>query len=321
MRAHPGAQTWRTALAVLAVAGSASAAHADDTSPGVPLPPLHASPAGALCTAQAALQIAGRRVRLALALAPRGAGTAVALSWQSERIAWMGYGETYPDRQFPELAFELDGAPVSAASHDEAMLGADDISTLVAAAGLDPFSITETPPFAAPRAGADRPADPSAATAAHAELLRRGAIEAAKEGELAKWTVRRHLELALAPGAHRLRVAYDARPGIEPATRAALVAPATARRYCIAATAVPKALAAGGWVIERYDLPAGLDGTPPGRATLAIDADPKAGPARWFACGPGGRPIAVAATLAPTAVQPDAQGVVHVLRLSPATPD
>ena len=106
MHAGHNALKWHTALATLVVACAASAAHADDTSPGVPLPPLHTNPAGALRTAQAALQIAGRHVRLALALVPRGPGAAVTLSWQSEHIGWMGYGETYPDRQFPELAFQ-----------------------------------------------------------------------------------------------------------------------------------------------------------------------------------------------------------------------
>ena len=320
MRPYRSGPKWRSALVAMAVAGISCATHADDAAPGVPLPPLRMAPTGALRTARATLQIDGRHVRLTLALEPRGQDTAVALSWQSANIAWMGYGETYPDRQFPELAFEIDGAPVSMASRDEVTLGADDISALVATAGIDPFSITETPPFVAPRAGANGAADPSVVKAAHAELLRRGAIENAKEGDLAKWTARRHIELALTPGAHRLGVAYDARPGIEAATRAALRAPSTVRRYCILATAVPKSIVAGGWIIERYDIPASLDSAPSGQATIEIAADPKVESARWFACGAGGRGIVVGGALAQIPVQADAQGIVHLMRLSPASP-
>jgi hypothetical protein len=320
MRPYRCGPKWRSALVAVAVAGISCATHADDAAPGVPLPPLRMAPAGALRTARAALQIDGRHVRLTLALEPRGQDTAVALSWTSANIAWTGYGETYPDRRFPELAFEIDGTPASMASRDEARLRTDDISALLATAGIDPFSITQTPPFVVPRAGANGVVDPSTAKAAHAELLRRGAIENAKEGELAKWTARRHIELALAPGAHGLGLAYDARPGIETATRAALLAPSTARRYCILATAVPKGIAAGGWIIERYDLPASLDNAPSGQATIEIAADPKAEAARWFACGAGGRGIVVDGALAQIPVQADAQGIVHVMRLSSANP-
>jgi hypothetical protein len=264
-------------------------------------------------------------VQIALQLAPRAAAAPVVLSWQSERVGWMGYGETYPERQFPELAFALDGAAASVASRDLVTLGEDDISALVAGAGLDPFSITGTPPFAAPLGGPSpartgaRAADP-AASAAHAELLRRGAIEDAKEGELAKWSAQRRLELALPPGRHSLRVTYDARPALEIATRAALAAPATARRYCVAPADLPKAAAAGGWVIARYALPLGIDSLAPTAATLAIEADAKAAGARWFACGPGRHAVKASGALAPTPVATDATGVLHVLRIAPAMP-
>ena len=312
--------TWRSALVAMAVMGSSCATHADDAAPGVPLPPLRLAPAGTSRTARAALQIDGRHVRLTLSLEPRGQDTPVMLSWQSANVAWMGYGETYPDRQFPELAFEIDGAPASMASRDEATLGAVDISALLATAGIDPFSITETPPFVAPRAGRSEAVYTPAVKAAHAELLRRGAIENAKEGELAKWTARRHIELALAPGAHRLGVAYDARPAVGAATRVALLARSTVRRYCILANAVPKGVAEGGWIIERYDLPASLDNAAAGQVTLEIAVDANAEAARWFACDAGGHGVAVGGRLAPTPVRADAQGIVHVLRLAPATP-
>jgi hypothetical protein len=319
MQRHLGGIKWRSALAAMAVASVCCATHADDASPGVQLPPLRTIPAGALRTARAALQISGRHVVLTMALQPRGKDTTVAVSWQSADVAWMGYGETYPDRQFPELAFEIDGAAASSMARDEATLDKDDISSIVDAAGIDPFSITDTPPFVARRAGADGTAEGPAAQAAHAELLRRGAIEKTNDGELAKWTARRSLTLALAPGARRLGVAYDARPAIEAATRAALLASFTAKRYCILPAAVPKAIAAGGWIIERYDLPASLDSAPLAQATIEIAVDPKAESTRWFACGTGGRAIAIGSTGAHIPVRVDAQGIVHVLRVAPAT--
>jgi len=321
MHGGPFTSTRMAALVALSVACAAATVHADDGSTGVPMLPLRVAPVGALHVQRAALTLAGRQVRVDLAIGRRGNPPAVTVSWESERVAWMGYGETYPDRHFPELKFQLDGAFAPGVVHDDVRLGANDISELVRAAGFDPFSITETPPFAVPQAG-QQPLDPAIAATAHAQLARVGAIETAPEGEFARWTARRRVEVAVPAETRVLQVAYGARPGIEPATRAALTAPATVRRYCVVEAALPKAVAAGGWVIERFSLPAGLDRKPPERATLAISGDKEPRSTHWFACGPGGRSVGVAATSQPgVPVQPDAQGTVHVLRLSPAMAD
>ena len=88
--------------------GASGPAAADDSSKGVQLPGWQAEPGGSVTVTAAAIVLDGQTATATLTLAG-GRPAPVRLSLTTPRFGWLGEGEPYPDRQFPELAVRLDG--------------------------------------------------------------------------------------------------------------------------------------------------------------------------------------------------------------------
>ncbi len=156
------------------------------------------------------------------------------LSLTTPRFGWLGEGEPYPDRQFPELTVRLDGKPVAPAAGFRAFAGAREITELLSADHLDPFAITLTPPYL-------EPLDPSAP--ALDALAAAGAVSRRDGKTLAAWTVERTLTVSVPGGpAVVLATSWQARPAYDylPADRTQ-AGPRLAP-YCLNATSLAEAL-------------------------------------------------------------------------------
>ncbi len=316
------------ALATLAIAPIAPVAHADDASTGVPFPELRARPQRPQVVSARVL-LHGHHVAIDLQTRSPMPAVATTLRWRSERVRWMGEGETYPDRQFPELKWLVDGAPMRASDRTEAFIRDRDVSSLLATAGLDPWVITGTPPFVDEPASANAPA-----SRAWAELVRDGAIERQADGDWARWTAQRSIDIPLpARREHRIQLSYDTRPAFELITVAQLEAAPIRARYCLSSEGIAKLRERAGndlaIAAERLAIPTGLDGAPPRKLTVTGTRAPAPEAAAslpasmqretvyfWCAQGHG---VAMKDTLGDVDI--DARGVIHILRLAvPTTP-
>src|ERR1035437_140738 len=102
-------------------------AYADDTSKGGMLPGLGSEPAGSVTVSPASLVLRSGQVEVTLTVSvPRGLGGSVSI--QMPRFGWLGDGETYPDRQFPELQIVAGGVPATMESSFAAFVGSADVS-------------------------------------------------------------------------------------------------------------------------------------------------------------------------------------------------
>ena len=329
-RARPRSRAVPRAAALVAAVLSMPHAHADDASAGVPLPALRSQPAHAVSVDSAEVRLIGHRVSVTLQAQSTRPRDAVALQWRSAHVAWTGGSEPYPDREFPELTLQVDDSPTSARSQAVAAFGDTDISSLIAAASIDPWTVTQTPPFVNPPGLAASDAQ----LQARAALARLGAIASSSDGDLAKWTAQRRIDASLATGtAHSVELTYTARPAFALATAATLATPAMRARYCISPAALahlralpPESLPR---VAEEFAVPVGIDGAQPRSATLAvsdelpspdeplaIDASPDSTLYFWCDAAHRGASASGQGSVGFAAVDP--QGVVRVLRYAHA---
>lgn len=264
--------------ASIAVGGLLAApALADDANAGAPLPPLHAQPARSVQVDATAVRIDGRQVTVDMQARTIRPATSATITWRSVLVGWIGESEPYPDRQFPELQIDVDGAPALATQQTDVFVGKTDVSPLVAAARLDPWTITQTPPLLA------KPADGAAEaeTQARGELVQRGAITASPDGDLAAWSAQRRVEVLMAPApVHPIHLAYTARPGYVLLTMAQLASPASVARWCLSPAAI-KLLrsqpgSSDGVAVEEFAIPVGIDEMRPKHVTLASGLAPVA---------------------------------------------
>lgn len=287
-------------IALLLVAAPAAA---DDRGDGVAPGAFRAAPAGAVTAMGAAVTLDGERVGVTLRVVarpvPRGQAS---VRLDLPRFGWLGEGESYPDRQFPELAVSVDGRVVAPVEDFTASARGRDVTAAVRAAGLDPFAIAETPPFVEAAPGR---------RAAFDALVAGGAVRQAPEGHLAAWSAARMVRVPLRAGAHAVAFRYTARPAF-----ALTPLPAADVRwadYCTTRAAVARVLVRtvgrGPVVVRRYAIPVAVDGRRP-RATLRVRG---ADAALTVVCGANGAALADPAGF--VAVRPGVDGVVRVLRV------
>ena len=294
-----GARAGAAALLLLAAPASA-----DDTSAGVPAGVFRAEPAGGVALGAVAVTLDGEQVRVALSVSARGRA---AVRLDLPRFAWLGEGELYPDRHFPELTVEVDGRAAAPADSFVATVGTKDVRSdvtgAVRAAGVDPFAIAETPPFVQPAPGRQ---------AAFDALVAAGAVRQAPEGMLATWSAARTVRVTPGAGAHVVAFRYKARPAF--ALQQAGAPDVRWADYCTTAGAAARVLARaglrGGFVAKQYVVPVALYGARPRAVTLRVSSD--AGGAA-IVCGSGGRALVDPAGVVP--VRAGADGTIRVLRM------
>ena len=278
----------------------ATQVRANDTSAGVPAGSFRAEPAGAVTERSAAVTLDGEQVQVTLSVVSRR-GSAILL--RLPQFGWLGEGEPYPDRQFPELQVEVDGRAVVLKDSFAARASGHDVTATVQAAGVDPFAVAETPPFV--EAMPDK-------RAAFAALVAAGAVRQAPEGTLATWSVARSVRATPGTGAHTVTMRYKARPGF------ALQLPGSNdvrwSDYCITSDGAAQLLARlglrDGFLVKRYVVPVAVDGG--GQRAVSLDVSQQAGAAA-IVCGAKGQ-----AVIEPTsrmAVRAGTDGAVRVLRV------
>ena len=239
----------------------------------------------------------------------------------------LGPGERYPDRQFPELEFRLNGDVMTPRDRFEAMAGGNNITNLLRDAKMDPWAITRDPPVttAHPRnpqvlnvlrnLGAVADVNGSAVTGA-------GPLDEAGHGYEAKWVARRMLAIPLAAVADAtLRLEYSARPG------SAVLAdddPATTTlesTYCVSTTALRRLRSRSSKIavsIREYEIVTGIDGKAPASLTFswrASQADRQTARSSVFWCGPGGRSMSGRGIIDRQRASANASGTLRVLTL------
>ena len=281
-------------------------ARAADSSAGVPLPGLVSEPKGSARATAAEVDLSGDAVVLRLKL--RASGFASGVSLRGPLFTWLGEAEPYPDRHFPELQAQLNGAALPPSHAFTARAGAHDVTAEVTALDVDPFVIATTPPMLDPAPAADSPS--------FQRLLALGGVQVT-DGQLwARWQARRLWHFKLPPSGTEepldLQLSFTARPGLAlvPANGLARALPLAS--YCVSAAQVRSRLAALGQptesvVVRTYAIAVGVDGRAPGSLAARI-SDP-----RTIFCGANGQAVFGGPALAP--VRADRSGVLRILRL------
>ncbi len=304
------------ALSAAVAVVSAAPAWADDSSQGVMLPGWRAGPPGPVAVAAAAVLLKGDQATVALTVAGRRPGP-TRLTLTTPRFGWLGEGEPYPDRQFPELAVTLDGRPLQMKDSFKAFAGPADVTALLYADRLDPFAVALTPPYLEPR---DPPEQ------ALAELEQAGAVRRTDGKVLAAWSVERTVAVTVPAGseavlatAWRARPAFDYLPAVGARPRPGL------SLYCLDAPGLARALGRpvtpGALVAREYAFAVGIDGRAPPTASLDVTGKAQDEGARLLvaACDPDGRPVIGKDGLTDVRVRPGADGSVHVLAVGDAS--
>ena len=293
-------------------------AMADDSSIGVPIPVLHSEPADSVRLKSSFVTLRGANITVDFALATR-AGSPVKVTWVGPLFGWLGESEPYPDRQFPELAVELDGRPVQPEDYFEAFVGDKDVTGLLLAAHLNPWSIAETPPFATP--------DPNNVVAV-SELERAGVLEKSGSTYIAKWMARRSWKLVLPTAGDRiLRLSYSARPAYAAMKAGTIATKSRKQRYCLTSKQLRAVLGSNaqlGFVtVVEYAIPTGLDGTAPRTVKVSGNFDgaiPGYRAVASFACDPHGAGVVTTGALTGQSLRTDKGGMLRVLTVGGASP-
>jgi hypothetical protein len=150
----------------------------------------------------------------------------------------------------------LNGKSAYTVSQEHVEFDGADITADIASAGLDPFTITTTPPLVDPEQGA---------SSAFAHLKKRGAITTDQDGNnLAQWTAGRDISISLeGKAAAQLGLTYTARPAFatvqslnELATRFSL------SNYCVTPNSLRHLLdgvpTKTGFAVEAFTIPIGI---------------------------------------------------------------
>lgn len=236
----------------------ASILHADDVSPGVPLPGFRSGdselrPGSAQVEIRAGDQV---DIRLWFEGPPR---RATSLWVTPARFAARGEGEPYPDRHFPELK-----SPAMTGDAIRAFVGKADVTSQLRRAGLDPLVVGE--------AGTPVVRVDDALRAK--QLVDSGALRFVGSEYLAGWELEREIRFRTSNPKDPFRISYKARPGFE-----VLNARQTAERaadweatYCLARSELQR------WIREQssyqvtaYEIPVSVNGIGAKRVMLSAD--------------------------------------------------
>jgi hypothetical protein len=231
-------------------------AHGDDASAGVVLPGLHSYPTGSVKGSTASLVLKGDHISLTLAVATEGSqGGSVVIDMP--RFGWLGEAEPYPDRQFPELQFLVNGVAKKPNEDFKAFAGNADITAELKKAGYDPFVIADTPPFVR---------SPKSETQVLANLESMGAVEKYGEDYIAKWTAQREVRLDLKSDSTKLVISYKARPSYALSRFSEISGSTNLTKYCISDHELKKMLgyptANKTFTISSYSIPVSIDQKP-----------------------------------------------------------
>jgi hypothetical protein len=290
------------------VLASAAAAHANDSSRGVPLPGLQAEPADSLDASAATFDLQDGKINLSITLRRSGA-TAVnpAVVIRGPRFGWLGEAEPYPDRQFPELKAAFDGEALPPAMDFAVFAGEQDVTAAIRDAGLDPFAITDTPPFVDLPQGRGR--------TAFDHLLAAHAVQRSDGQFLAKWTAQRLFRFDTAGRTRTvLSLSFRARPGFSLVTLRDLTRAVRLESYCVTAESLSGQLGRSAadrrFVVKTYEIVLGVDGKPPERAMARASGQ------GTFFCKPDGTAAFGGPHAASSPARVDSRGVLQVLELS-----
>jgi hypothetical protein len=294
--------------------GLAGALRAEESASSLALPPLAADPPGSVALHACDVSIIADQVTVDLAVNPRAPQPALLLS--GSVFGSSGPSDPHPEKQFPELTVDLDGAPAQLEDRFEAFAGGMNVTNLLESAGMDPWVITRTPPV-------------TAAHTSYAPVLKAlqnvHAIEKSGDGYLAKWTARRIVRVPLRESPEqRVVLHYKARPAVSVMGAPQLATRSRERNYCIS----PKDLKS--WsralsteiTVREYSISTSIDGQPATSVTLTLRSALGNANAtdRWYFCGPRNKPVARSNGVHAAVADVDDSGVLHVLRLADMTP-
>lgn len=282
-------------------------AAADDSSTGVMLPAPRAEPPASVSVRAAHVRLDAGRIVVDRTLAVEGEGARLAID--TPRFGWLGEGETYPDRQFPELAISLDGHQAKIDDGFRAFANGADISALLREAGLDPFVIAKTPPLL-PKGSAT------------GQLARMGAVGPSEDGTLARWTAERSIRMALpAASASLLTLTYLGRPAyglVDAAHTDRLGLPQVCMDQRQFRDAIGPSLASHPYVFARYEIPVAIGASLPRVVTLGVGAADAQEHKRVLVafCANTGMPTMLRGARDGLAARPGASGVLTILSVS-----
>ena len=208
------------------VAATAGASTATQSLTGVPLPGLTSDEGSNVDAESCSVTLSGRDVTVALSV--RVDSDQAALLIEGSRFGWRGESAAYPDRHFPELEIQIDGALVKPEDRFEAFMGKTDITGAIRDAGMDPWAVAHDPPAT--------PVRPD--SRALKVLERMHAVQRSGDEYLANWTARRVLRIPLKDSKHqRIELHYRARPAATQVQSDQLFTSEREAAYCLSAKA------------------------------------------------------------------------------------
>jgi hypothetical protein len=294
------------------LAGIAGTSRATGSSTGAPLPGLTLDEGSKVTADSCWVTLSGENVGVQLSV--HADSTRAALLIEGPMFGWQGESEAYPDRHFPELEILIDGSSVTPEDRFEAFMGKSDITGAIRDAGMDPWAIAHTPPVT--------PVRPD--SRALKALERMGAVRRSGDEYLAKWTARRVLRVPLNASANqRIELHYLARPASSQLQSDQLFTSEHEAAYCVSPTQANTMLHTGSsprlMHVAEYSIATGIDGRP--APTVMLTKSGNSGPAATsrvltFACGPHGKPIAVAGNLIRRPVLVDQAGNLRILEVT-----
>jgi len=297
-------------LLILCALAICPKARAEDDADAVVLSNMHAIPAGGVKIAAAAITL--REGKATVGITTRAGDAPAMIDVQGPQFKWLGEQDSYPDRQFPELRISVDHVPAILQDHSAAFFGGTDITGELKDAGIDLFTISQSPPvlFSTP----DN-------QEIFNRLLAMGAIMQLGGQDVAAWSARRDVSFTLSEGAHLVTLQYNARPAITLLPPAQLPKTLPLAAYCLPDATLRRAAARAaksGYVLAvQYAIPTGIGGE--AAEAVAIDLANPGGAslpaAIAFFCGPDGSAVAAPNAAIHAPAKPDASGIVHILTL------
>lgn len=296
-------------IATVLLVAAAPLVMADDTSAGVTPGAFVSVPRDSVPMAQTSVLIKGRHVTLSFTPARSERGK-VQLLLQGERFGWLGDAEPYPDRHFPELVIAANKVALPVVESFVAQVGKTDVSALLRAAGINPWTIADTPPFVTLDG-----VKPDAL----AKLQAAGAVRADGANYLAQWQAARALTFA---ADQPFSIDYDLRPGYAMANREALANAGLQKRYCFSSAQLARILPAGAgavqYTLKQIQVPVSVDKRLP--RMLRLTLEPEAGVLFVATCARHGSAVAGAQGLQQIPVMADQHGDIALLTIQASQP-
>jgi hypothetical protein len=292
-----------------------SVSYADESSMGVSLPALLLKPRGSVVPNKAEVWINGDNTRVAFELSQNPTMSKdIRLILDFPKLGWWGESETYSERQFPELAVTVNGQPADINDGYEVYMGNQRITSLVDAAEIDPWAITQTPPFVTVKQGKN---------ASIIELERIGALVADGSNYVAQWKSARMLQIKL-PDANAsvLELSYIARPAskLASALDGAAISAWLGNQCSLTRESLYSGLglthATMQMRLRRYLIPVSIDGRAPRFARLHVSAS-SLDDVRLIVCTPAGTRIGSYKDFTDVDVSTGKNGVLRVIAAQP----